>query len=291
MDELIDKIRDEKDAARRARLLCAMMVKNRNTALPWYDGTVNDRINIARRYLDQVAPSSRPQFEERLAVFNVNPNFDMKFEKEFLPTKVYADLLEYISSVEPDEFHKSEIETLGRYKLTNLPAFAPAMACAQAYLEKQIGCSLRPIYAMFVRYFSDGRLPVHLDSLDSQFSVGICIDRGGSWPLHCSSIVATPLDIDLAGWSAQSVLDDPALSWTAHDPEPNEAFVFAPANQWHWRDAIGPGHDRPYDMLYFSFVDPAAYDLLSPKRWTKGFAIDELDDLAEVFAMVDRKPG
>ncbi len=291
MDDFTQLIRTERDPARRARLLCALMVSKRHVGLPWYDGKVNDRIAIARHYLAQVAPAALPRFDQRLALFRANPQLELNSHRNFLPADVYGDLQDYLAGLAPDQFKQGEITLLGRVKLNDQAAFKPAFDCAQALLERQLGRPLRQSYSMFVRYFSDGRLPVHLDSLDSQYSVGICINRSASWPMRCSSIIDEPLSIALEGWSEQSVLNDPVLDWTTLDPEPNEAFVFAPAHQWHWRDAIGPGQEQPYDMLYFSFVDAAGYDLLRPARWSAGFGIAELEDLATVLALTgqDRK--
>ena len=186
---------------------------------------------------------------------------------------------------DPDALPAPEIGLLGRYKLNNDPIFAAAFDHARRFVEQAVGKAVQPVYSMFVRYVAGGRLPVHLDSLDSQYSIGLCIDRSASWPIHCSKVVDAPMDVDLQDWSADAVRADPALDWRSCDPQPGEAVFFASAHQWHCRDPLGEGHSRPYDMVYFSFVDPAAYDLLYPSRWVEGFGIPELAELAKVMAL------
>lgn len=278
-------MRDEPDPARRSRLLCAFMVKSRYTDLPWYDSGVNDRLLQARNYLDQVAPAARARFDERLAATRVDPALHARTVPDFLPPPMFAELQAKVATLDDDALQAGEVGLLGRLKRNNDPIFVDAFEQARHYVEQASGRAVRPVYSMFVRYGEGGRLPVHLDSLNSQLSIGLCINRSASWPIHCSKVVASPLDVDLSDWSADVVRADPAQDWRSCDPAPNEAIFFAPAHQWHCRDPIGAGHSGPYDMVYFSFVDPLAHDLLFPDSWAEGFGIPELADLATVLAL------
>lgn len=286
MNWLSETLQAEPDAAVRSRLLCAFMVKSRYVDLPWYDSGVNDRLRVARIYLEQAAPAALARFEARMEVLRAQPGFAMRTVPDFLPQAMFADLTRMLAELDAEALQAGELGLLGRHKLNNDPRFAPAFACAQTYVEQALGRAVRPVYSMFVRYGPGGKLPVHFDSFNSQFSIGLCLGRTASWPIHCSRVIDRPLDTDLTDWSAAATRADPALEWRSVDPRPNEALYFAPSHQWHCRDPIGPEHTGPYDMVYFSFVDPAAYDLLFPQHWATGFGIPELAELVRVLDLI-----
>jgi len=272
------------DPHERSEILRAALLVAKMPQLPWYDARISQRIEVARRFLAGNHPRVLARLELALSHLVVDPQFHLESRAAFLPSDALASLTAAIDRHSTD-MHDEEMPMLGRLKINDLPAFEPARELAQRWVEDRTGLEVVPTYTMFVRYGAQGKLPVHLDSPDSHFTVGIRLGHASNWPITCSAVQTWPPDVDPQAWSGEALQNDLSLGWRTIDPEPNEAILFSASTQWHWRGPMPSGSDRPYDMLYCSFIAREGRYILSPEGWTEGLGIDELRPLATVYAL------
>lgn len=245
---------------------------------PWYDTHQLDAIELARRYLAIVRPDKLGPFMERISRYKVDLSFRARLLPDFLQAGRMARLQIAVSQVCQQELMQGEAVLHGRVKARHHAEFAALHEELTGQVEAQVGERLEPSYLMFTRYDSTGRLPVHLDSPDSKWALGICLQAPVSWPLHCGRTVEWPPRHDPA-WTPAQVLADPAMEFRAFDLRRGDAVLFSGSAQWHYRAPVPPMGGGHFDLLYLQYVPKGEGRVIKSRHWAEEFGIPELADL------------
>lgn len=245
---------------------------------PWYDTHQLDAIELARRYLAVVRPDRLDSFLERLSRYQVDLSFRARTLHDILPARRMAQVQSAVVDVCQQDLMLGEAALHGRVKAKHHPVFAALHEELTGFVEAQVGEALEPSYLMFTRYDSTGRLPVHLDSPDSKWALGICLQAPVSWPLHCGRTVSWPPPHN-PDWTPGHVLSDPAMEFRAYDLQVGDAVLFSGSCQWHYRDPVPPMGSGHFDLLYLQYVPRGEGRIIKPRYWAEEFDIPELAEL------------
>jgi len=145
--------------------------------MPWYDAHILNDFALARRFLAIVLPARLAEFEEQFAEFKVDPGFRTRMVPAIAGADEMAGFLADADAICAAGLKEGDRPVLGRGRgrANDQPAFRALHEGWAKWVADQVGEDIEPSYSMFVRYDRTGRLPVHLDSPDSKWALGLCL--------------------------------------------------------------------------------------------------------------------
>ena len=247
----------------------------------YYDSFWLIKYHRAIRYLMQEMPEKLQGFRDALDVFRVRPGFREVVTPGFLKSEQLARSLQVAHSLELNDLEDHELFTFGRHIKHNHPFFTDLQKDLTGLVSDLAGEPLEPSYN-FLSFYNDlGNCELHMDAPVSKWTLDICLEQSGPWPLFVSEVMPWLDDAALEnGVDADAVKH--ATGFTEYTMSPGDAVFFGGSSQWHYRNRIPRPQSRNFCTLIFLHYIPAgATDLASPELWADRFNIPELTSVIE----------
>ncbi len=251
---------------------------------PWYDSPWLSAYVRARQIVQAVAPEQLDAFESRLAVLAAPADFNIKTVDNALTGTELADLRALIRSLQDDDLEQHELLQFGRLVYHDHPRVEAIQARLTALVSELAGEAVEPGYNFLSLYNKLGVCQVHMDAPFAKWTLDICIDQSAPWPIHFSQVVPWPASLTLSEDDWQRELrEDPSLHFSEHVLTPNQALLFAGANQWHYRDRLPRGQGDAFaHLLFLHYIPAGCAELVDPANWARLFDVPELAELAAI---------
>lgn len=253
-----------------------------DTTLPWYDSPWLQAYLKAKAIISEIRPDALKEFESAMAVFRAPGQFQTKHLSDVLTADELSSVIAIIAGLQQEELEKHELMGFGRMVVHDHPEFTRLQHTFTDRVSELAGEELEVSYNFLSLYNNLGVCQPHMDAPSAKWTLDICLDQSEPWPISFSQVVPWPEDFRLVqdDWR-QQIVADPALEFSTHAPEVNEAILFTGANQWHYRDRISRGQAQNYcHLLFFHYIPKGSRDLLEPENWAKLFNIPELHSLS-----------
>jgi hypothetical protein len=246
---------------------------------PWYDAkwlmAYADAIRVVRR----VKPSALQPFVEAFRPFRTAPDFRVKEFERVFDDATMTEIRRVVATLRPNELELHEARTFGRFLVHNHPALEALHAHVVPLVSEAAGERVEPAYTFLSLYGARGVCPAHLDSPQTKWTLDLCLNQSGPWPIHIGDVLAWP-DVESEEWSDagwQDAIDRARGPFASYALEPGQAILFSGSSQWHYRDPIPAGDVPPFcDLLFLHFVPAGTLELAEPDNWARLFGIPEL---------------
>ena len=249
-------------------------------AYPWYDSHWLAEYSRCKAVIQQTRPAALPDFVKALSVFQTRPDFQVTALQRVFDEGELREIERQVAAIQPNDVELHEARMFGRFVVHNHPAFAELQRHTVPLISEVVGEEVEASYNFLSLYGGLGVCPPHLDAPNAKWTLDLCVNQSGPWPLYISQVQSWLLsgagrwpDVD---WE-QAIKESPALHFTAHTLHPGEAVVFSGSSQWHYRNAIPEtGKSQFCDLLFFHYIPKGSGELVKPKNWARIFGIPEL---------------
>lgn len=247
-------------------------------SFPWYDSRWSSLYAAAVRHLRHVRPDALPGFVEAFRVLRTRPGFETRIVEPFDAASL-TEIRAAVAAVPPGALETYEVLTLGRFLVHELPTLESIHRAAAPLVSELVGEDVEPSFRFLGLYSTRGVVPLHIDSPDSKWTIDLCIDQSGPWPIFISQVVDWPEPRREwpSGWE-DAILGARENRFTRYVLQPGQAAVFSGSGQWHYRDPIPQQNGLPFcNQIFLQYVPRGSLPLLHPKQWPALFDIPELE--------------
>ncbi len=249
--------------------------------LPWYDARWLGMYCAAKAYMRNRGPERLATFERALEPLRTRASFETCFIRGLLDDTQIERCRAEIRRLGDTDLDKRELFRFGRQIADKLPLFTELGADLAPLVSDKAGEKVEPTYNFLSLYNNLGKCELHLDSPYSKWTLDICIDQSGEWPIFISDVIEWPEHlVTKPGYSAQSALHDSRLKFRAFHARPGDAILFSGSSQWHYRERIPVTGPANYAHLVFLHYVPAGMlELAAPENWARQFDEPGLEPL------------
>lgn len=251
---------------------------------PFYDAHFLRCFAAAKTFLGNVRPDALAGFIDGFAALKPLPGTQIAKAADFFSPAMHHQIEDFVRAVPQQRLEQHELEGFGRHVVHDDAWFTGLQHDILGRVEEMAGRQLVPGYNFLSLYGGKGVCELHMDEPMSMYTLDYCISQSGPWPIHFSNLVDWPGRELMASWTPANVLDDPAITFTTHALQPNEALLFIGSSQWHYRAPITPGGFC--NLLFFHYYPAGCDDLVRPRRWPAHFGLPELEPLIDLFAEI-----
>lgn len=250
---------------------------------PWYDAQTRYRLAFALRYLERVRPDKVAEFSNALIQFRTDRSFSPIIEHDFLDLSEFGALQQCNAILRDQAKATDESRMCGRNKFNDLPELDALHQRLTGWVEGKAGEPVVPSFSLLAHYGSSGLLPMHIDSQESKWTLGICIERSVDWPIYISNVVDCVPEPEQENWDPELLKSDAQLAFKPYSLGPNEAILYSASSQWHYRDLIPASDAGFYDIALFQYVPAGSEAMIKHERWASHFQCRELETLSAYF--------
>lgn len=251
---------------------------------PWYDGPWLDAYWRARAILARDRPGALDAFVQACNVFEVPRDFSVPTLDAVFDASTLAEIRRVLAALRPDELDYAEVKMFGRFVVRDQPYLMSLHRAITPLVSRLAAEPLEPSYVFGSLYGASGMCSPHLDGPDAKWTLDLCVDQSGPWPIHFSQVVPWPRPgewPDDAKAFEGAVRSSDTLRFTPVTLRPGQAVLFSGPNQWHYRDRMPVTPGRQFcDLVFFHFVPQGAFALTRPENWARIFNLPELAGLA-----------
>jgi hypothetical protein len=246
---------------------------------PWYDSLWLASYHSAKKIIELKRPGALSNFVDAFRVFQTRSDFEVTALAEVFDDAKMAALREAIKGLRPTDLELHEAQAFGRFVVHDHPFATELQHQIVPLVSEIVGEAVEVSYNFLSLYSAMGRCAVHMDAPQAKWTLDLCVNQSATWPIHFSDVRPWPEPSDeswasASDWEAEIKRTDSFKTYTL---EPGQALVFSGSSQWHYRDAIPAGDNRPYcDLLFFHFVPKGTFELVDPKNWARLFDMPEL---------------
>jgi hypothetical protein len=252
----------------------------RSESYPWYDSHWLAEYARCTALIERVKPEALPGFVDALRVFQTRPDFQVRLLDRVFDDAELREIGRQVAAVQPTDLELHEARSFGRFVVHNHPYFTELQQRTVPLISEVAGEEVEASYNFLSLYGGLGVCPPHLDAPEAKWTLDVCLNQSGPWPIYISQVGSWPMaggerwpDVE---WE-QAIKRSPALHFTPYTLRPGEAAVFSGSSQWHYRDAIPATGKRQFcDLLFFHFIPRGTAELVKPENWARIFRIPEL---------------
>jgi hypothetical protein len=259
----------------------SMIRPMRSRSYPWYDSQWLDAYQRARVLITARYPDRLSEFDHAMSVFRTRADFQVKHFSRIFDDEVTSELRRVAAALAPDQLELHEARSFRRFVVHDHAYFRQLQERVVDMASEAADEPLESAYNFLSLYGPQGVCPLHLDAPLAKWTLDLCIDQSGPWPIYFAPVAPWPQpDAYGSGWEDQ-VKRDVGRGFSAHTLMPGEAVLFSGSSQWHYRDPMpGSGAARFCDLLFFHFIPRGTAELVQPGNWAHLFGIAELADQA-----------
>lgn len=247
---------------------------------PWYDSVWLTRYRSATAIIEGVRPDVLPAFVDAFRIFHTRSDFDVRVLDRIFDDATMAEIRRTIRRLSPSDLELHEARRFGRFVVHDHPYFTALHQRLVPLVSDVVSEAVEPAYNFLSLYGHRGVCPLHMDSPEAKWTLDVCIDESGRWPIHFSQVCSwpdsAPESPPAPDWQ-ERIKRSPSLRFTECRLEPAQAVVFSGSSQWHYRDPIPQASGRTFaELLFFHFVPAGSAELVRPANWPRLFGIPEL---------------
>jgi hypothetical protein len=250
---------------------------------PWYDSIWLSQYVAARAYFAEHRPQQLSDFVAALEPLRTRPDFSVLELRHLIDANDLQRIRTLVKSLPLEALEMHEMNGFGRFVVHDEPALAAMQESMADLVSERVGERVEPSYSFLSLYTKLGRCPVHMDAPSAKWTLDICIDQSGPWPIHLSQIVPWPEafaqeDGDWAG----RILRDPQHRFRQYVLEQGDALIFSGSSQWHHRESmVDPQKSGFATLLFFHFVPAGMREFASPAEWGRLFGVPQLSAVVD----------
>jgi hypothetical protein len=257
-----------------------------DTRYPWYDSWWLAKYLEARAIIERRRPAALPGFLRALEPLQTRPAFQTTVLDEPFDAETLDALRRVVKTLRPSDLELHEARRFGRFVVHDHPMFVELQARAAPIVGDAVGEPVEASYSFLSLYAAQGTCAVHLDAPQAKWTLDLCIDQSGPWPIHFSDVRPWPEPEELAAYQGpdwqERIKRSPALKFSKLTPRVGQAVIFSGSSQWHYRDPIPSpdGDQSPFcTLLFLHFIPRGTADLLDPRHWARLVDLPELGAL------------
>lgn len=251
-------------------------------AFPWYDAHFLQMFEATKRFLAQVRPDALQPFSEALDQVRTPRTFAVRQIENLFSADVQHSIRQTVASLPQASLELHEVQSFGRNVVHDHPYFLQLQQELLGQVSELVGCEVEAGYNFLSLYGNMGKCAVHMDHPISMYTLDYCIDQSAEWPIYFSDVVDWPTADLMNAFDGDSLIADPAITFTPHVLKPNNAILFSGSSQWHYRKAMAqPGF---CNLLFFHYYPKGCRELVYFANWPTLFNIPELAAICDVFA-------
>ena len=247
---------------------------------PWYDSVWLTRYRSATALIERVRPDVLPAFVDAFRIFHTRRDFKVRRLDRIFDDATMAEIRRTIRALRPHDLELHEARRFGRFVVHDHAYFTALHQRLVPLVSEVVSEAVEPAYNFLSLYGRCGVCPPHMDSPEAKWTLDLCIDQSGRWPIYFSQVCAWP-DSAPDGppgpdWE-QHIKRSSSLRFTEWSLDPGQAVVFSGSSQWHYRDTIPQASGRTFsELLFFHFVPEGSAELVRPDNWPRLFGVPEL---------------
>ncbi len=251
--------------------------------LPWYDAHFLRCFEASKIFLGVVRPDAVAAFVAGFAPLKPPPGTQIRKSTDFFSPAIRRAITDVVATIPEHRLELHELAGFGRHIVHDHEFFSQLQKEVLPRVEEMAGRRLEPGYNFLSLYGGKGICGLHMDEPMSMYTLDYCIEQAAPWPIHFSNLRDWPGLELMQAFNPADVLRNPAISFTTHTIQPNEALLFCGSSQWHYRDVISPGGFC--NLLFLHYYPAGCEDLVRPSRWPAHFSIPELAPLIDLFTV------
>ena len=257
----------------------------RSRLYPWYDSEWLEKYTMAKAIISKFRPVVLPTFEAALSVFRTRPDFHVERLAPVFDDDRLCNIRQFVSSLKPTDFELQEVRQFRRFVVHDHPFIVGLQQQLVSLMSEVVGEPVEPNYNFLSLYSGQGVCPMHMDAPRAKWTLDLCLDQSGPWPIYISEVQPWPgIDVDAPSpiWASDdwqtAIKQSQALNFSSYTMSPGDAIVFSGSSQWHYRNAMRASSANAFcDLLFFHFIPRGTLALVQPKSWASMFEVPELD--------------
>lgn len=178
---------DEATAAR-TMLLGTLALKQTAKAFPWYDAGWLRTYVAALKFIAQVRPSLRGEFVRTFDRLRTSPDFRVGKIDRVFDEAVLDKIRKTISDLAANSIETHELTRFGRFVVHDDKLFTDLHRTLVPLASERAGEAVEPSYNFLSLYRDVGVCQPHMDTPLSKWTLDLCIDQSGPWPIHFSQV-------------------------------------------------------------------------------------------------------
>ena len=243
---------------------------------PWYDSNWLSHFVEAQHAIRAACPERLDEFLHAFDVLRTPTSFRVTKLSRVYDGAIMDQIKDAVLSFKPTDLEVHEIKRFGRFVVHDLPLFHELQREVVPLMNKIVNEEVEPSYNFLSIYTKLGVCAVHMDAPSAKWTLDLCIDQSGPWPIHFSDVQQWPVDYQ-PGEPWEDTVRHDAAPFTAYTLEPGEAVVFSGSSQWHYREPLPlDGREHRCELLFLHFIPKGTRQLVEPSSWSDFFGIPEL---------------
>lgn len=256
--------------------------------VPWYDGGWISAYHQALRILSPY-PTELRAFKDQMEPLRTPVTYDVNVLRELLSEDNHTELKQILHRMKAEQFDNQEIFRFGRKIIQNHPEFTLWQQKFTDLVSEIVGEKVEPAYNFLSLYNNLGVCEPHIDAPVAKWTLDICLEQSGEWPISISQVVPWP-DNETLGEQAldenwqRTIFDNPELKFTSYSLRERDAILFAGSSQWHFRNRIPNATAQNFcHLLFFHYIPEGAWSYILPGSWAEIFGVNELEILGQYY--------
>ncbi len=247
----------------------------------WYDSVWLRAYLTAKEVIARAAPRRLDEFVRAFDVLRTRPDFAAQHMPGAIDPPLLAELRQIVKDIPQEKYEFQEIKVFGRFMVHDLPEFTALQHKLVDQVSEWAGEPVEPCYNFLSLYTRMGVCRPHLDSPEAKWTLDLCLDQSGPWPIHFSKIVPWLEErADVAAYAGEAIREQAELEFRSVAMEPGDAILFSGSSQWHYRDPLPRDGGKHFcDLLFLHYIPSGSGELIKPKNWAAMFGIPELDEI------------
>jgi len=254
----------------------------KSDSYPWYDSIWLQKYDRATAIIRKVRPDALTDFVNAFRVFHTRSDFEVKLLQRPFDDATLEAIRVTVKSLRPTDLELHEARSFGRFVVHDHPLLTELQQRAVPLVSGVVGEPVEANYNFLSLYTKMGICPVHMDAPQAKWTLDLCIDQSGPWPIHIGPVQPWP-NAEPKAWHGEDWEDKLKRSqrFNAYTLQPGQAVVFSGSSQWHYRDAMPDSSGQQFcTQLFFHFVPGSTRQLVRPENWANLFGIPDLSEVA-----------
>jgi len=253
--------------------------------MDWYDRNFHKRYAAAKIFLETIRPDRLDDFSAEIDKLQTCKSFTVPKISQILDCSTFEKARRICRNLTQQDLDGSgnsgnEMQKFGRHLFRDHPFFAEIQCNLVELVSHYSGCPVAPTYNFLSLYGRNGRCDPHLDNPSAQWTLDICLEQSGKWPIAVSEVVDWPN----ATHSKSDLMQvDNILEYTEYELDENDAIIFSGSSQWHYREVIEAKPTRTFcNLIFLHYMDERLVGLEDHCAWSERFSIPELSTLMDL---------
>lgn len=248
---------------------------------PWYDSDWLSCYWQGHALVKANASQRLAEYEQHFQPLYTQPSFRTRELQNILDEAQLAEIKQHIAAQSSTVLEKQELLSFGRTVQHSMPLFNELQHALCDAVSELAGEALEPTYNFLSLYNNLGVCEVHLDAPQSKWTLDICIEQSGEWPIHIADPQPWPEPAPFgAGWAEDIKAGN---NFQPHVLRPGNAVLFSGSGQWHYRDRIPRLASNNYcHLLFLHYCVKGTAELYQPNTWAESFDMPFLSQIEYV---------